>query len=71
MTKSREEVAAENAISTHTPLAGRDKISDAEAQTIAISTHTPLAGRDQGCGSWKTWEWEFLLTRPSRDVTWQ
>ena len=33
-------------ISTHTPLAGRDSISDTGRTTTNISTHTPLAGRD-------------------------
>ena len=33
-------------ISTHTPLAGRDPISQQAAADANISTHTPLAGRD-------------------------
>ena len=33
-------------ISTHTPLAGRDRRSDCESLIPSISTHTPLAGRD-------------------------
>ena len=35
------------AISTHTPLAGRDYIRRKENEENAISTHTPLAGRDR------------------------
>ena len=34
-------------ISTHTPLAGRDKILEEHGLNHGISTHTPLAGRDQ------------------------
>ena len=34
-------------ISTHTPLAGRDKTSKTERHISSISTHTPLAGRDE------------------------
>ena len=34
------------AISTHTPLAGRDESSEPYEPTDYISTHTPLAGRD-------------------------
>ena len=33
-------------ISTHTPLAGRDKAEGNPMQLPLISTHTPLAGRD-------------------------
>ena len=33
-------------ISTHTPLAGRDKIEWFDLAGAKISTHTPLAGRD-------------------------
>ena len=56
-------------ISTHTPLAGRDVVWALPSGAVPISTHTPLAGRDilsiragHGPG-------QFLLTRPSRDVT--
>ena len=41
-------------ISTHTPLAGRDKIVDALNDTLPISTHTPLAGRDLECTHYRT-----------------
>ena len=34
------------AISTHTPLAGRDPDSRIPCAVVTISTHTPLAGRD-------------------------
>ena len=34
-------------ISTHTPLAGRDKTVYRNAIDDEISTHTPLAGRDE------------------------
>ena len=33
-------------ISTHAPLAGRDKVCLAENRSLKISTHAPLAGRD-------------------------
>ena len=35
-----------NTISTHTPLAGRDRLDLIIGTTYIISTHTPLAGRD-------------------------
>ena len=39
-------------ISTHAPLAGRDKIKEEEIFLIIdISTHAPLAGRDLGAGA--------------------
>ena len=44
------------AISTHTPLAGRDRIYIiTQIWQFVISTHTPLAGRDneRGCSLWK------------------
>ena len=34
-------------ISTHTPLAGRDRFRTESGETLSISTHTPLAGRDR------------------------
>ena len=34
------------AISTHTPLAGRDERIGNQEKALEISTHTPLAGRD-------------------------
>ena len=33
-------------ISTHTPLAGRDRVQQILQNMQDISTHTPLAGRD-------------------------
>ena len=33
-------------ISTHAPLAGRDRLSAFHEERITISTHAPLAGRD-------------------------
>ena len=38
--------SATDRISTHTPHAGRDLISDEMSDAIQISTHTPHAGRD-------------------------
>ena len=56
-------------ISTHTPLAGRDCAVRWKPSVNVISTHTPLAGRDpSGNCVWGAYL-EFLLTRPSRDVT--
>ena len=56
-------------ISTHTSLAGRDGFFSTHKIGNDISTHTSLAGRDQFQNP-KTGEvYEFLLTRPSRDVT--
>ena len=58
------------AISTHTPLAGRDnQLSYNLLGEIAISTHTPLAGRDIPPTLMQWYSLVFLLTRPSRDVT--
>ena len=34
-------------ISTHTPLAGRDREGQQAVHNSRISTHTPLAGRDE------------------------
>ena len=57
-------------ISTHTPLAGRDKYSDAELdEIINISTHTPLAGRDHFALVHHGRHVVFLLTRPLRGAT--
>ena len=55
-------------ISTHTPLAGRDYSTAPEKFRDRISTHTPLAGRDPLVRAIPILT-EFLLTRPSRDVT--
>ena len=56
-------------ISTHTPLAGRDGYCLSYGFQRGISTHTPLAGRD--CPGYRGYShaYQFLLTRPSRDVT--
>ncbi len=60
----------EHAISTHTPLAGRDpSCAGTVGSSSAISTHTPLAGRDRKSNTTGAVHTEFLLTRPSRDVT--
>ena len=56
-------------ISTHTPLAGRDKYHTNFDHFYAISTHTPLAGRDMD-SLFSAFNLKiFLLTRPSRGVT--
>ena len=47
MTPAEPAEPAESTISTHTPLAGRDKVSYHSGLTGGISTHTPLAGRDE------------------------
>ena len=58
-------------ISTHTPLAGRDLSSALTGKAgRLISTHTPLAGRDTEHTNRKLTDlFQFLLTRPLRDVT--
>ena len=56
-------------ISTHTPLAGRDKLLELPVYRIQISTHTPLAGRDTIQSGASPSTFIFLLTRPLRDVT--
>ena len=56
-------------ISTHTPLAGRDDYAYYFFPLVNISTHTPLAGRDRQALHNPLYNSEFLLTRPSRDVT--
>ena len=58
-----------NPISTHTSLAGRDAHDNPELVSIVISTHTSLAGRDIYGSSFDSSFNQFLLTRPSRDVT--
>ena len=56
-------------ISTHTSLAGRDVARvDGGSVDVLISTHTSLAGRDTD-HPWTCIKSIFLLTRPSRDVT--
>ncbi len=59
----------EISISTHTPLAGRDKKIGWNEYQVTISTHTPLAGRDYHFLHDLMLFGKFLLTRPSRDVT--
>ena len=56
-------------ISTHTSLAGRDIFCIVLICIFRISTHTSLAGRDTMVSSGTITLSEFLLTRPSRDVT--
>ena len=57
-------------ISTHTPLAGRDRNGNiSSGVTELISTHTPLAGRDMKLEHFYIGQTRFLLTRPLRDVT--
>ena len=57
-------------ISTHTSLAGRDNhTASRNLRFCQISTHTSLAGRDDPGGSHSYGDGQFLLTRPSRDVT--
>ena len=56
-------------ISTHTPLAGRDDVWAVFEQIGGISTHTPLAGRDILNNDRLDAAYQFLLTRPLRDVT--
>ena len=62
-------IIALTSISTHTPLAGRDFMITGIVITIKISTHTPLAGRDVRSIMYRDRITQFLLTRPSRDVT--
>ena len=57
-------------ISTHTPLAGRDRCLSNLGTEIPISTHTPLAGRDTLRLEKSAQRSRFLLTRPSRGATW-
>ena len=56
-------------ISTHTPLTGRDTEVAEKVLDEVISTHTPLTGRDLQSSPNRTCPVGFLLTRPSRDVT--
>ena len=56
-------------ISTHTPLAGRDRCLSNLGTEIPISTHTPLAGRDTLRLEKSAQRSRFLLTRPSRGAT--
>ena len=59
----------QHSISTHTPLAGRDRGEIDHNSVSTISTHTPLAGRDARSCRGGERACKFLLTRPSRDVT--
>ena len=52
------------AISTHTPLAGRDISADGPERRCTISTHTPLAGRDQAEASHKLSQQNFYSHAP-------
>ena len=56
-------------ISTHTSLAGRDDWKFWGLRKDWISTHTSLAGRDFWLFVMIVLWIRFLLTRPSRDVT--
>ena len=56
-------------ISTHTPLTGRDVEQALQYMGIQISTHTPLTGPDHTEWTWPRKTYQFLLTRPLRDVT--
>ena len=57
-------------ISTHTSLTGRDDTPPhCRPRTGIISTHTSLTGRDYLNSVQFESRDEFLLTRPSRDVT--
>ena len=69
--RSRPEgVDHENAISTHTPHAGRDLFRlRMLRKPVPISTHTPHAGRDLVGGVLIASYLRFLLTRPMRGAT--
>ena len=57
------------AISTHTPLAGRDWKKSMLRRPKRISTHTPLAGRDARNKNGELRKGAFQLTRPLRGAT--
>ena len=62
--------AAISRISTHAPLAGRDRESAAlPLGTFSISTHAPLAGRDQRAPQHRYLFLTFQPTRPLRGAT--
>ena len=69
MTEEANREEQKKGISTHTSLAGRDYYIEGYPKTVVISTHTSLAGRDTEKRSYLWSVLEFLLTRPSRDVT--
>ena len=56
-------------ISTHAPLAGRDRLHVVVPSDVAISTHAPLAGRDSVYGDIVASDGEFQPTRPLRGAT--
>ena len=56
-------------ISTHAPLAGRDKLNKKGTYQINISTHAPLAGRDVSHGIYPIIRIIFQPTRPLRGAT--
>ena len=57
-------------ISTHAPLAGRDKAEPVrDLVDYEISTHAPLAGRDKGMKTKDYLLKKFQPTRPLRGAT--
>ena len=56
-------------ISTHAPLAGRDRALTVRTVIDLISTHAPLAGRDPRESAHKRCEDGFQPTRPLRGAT--
>ena len=62
-------MAAEQLISTHAPLAGRDSMLHLTSRERLISTHAPLAGRDQLPSEVRECDDVFQPTRPLRGAT--
>ena len=56
-------------ISTHAPLAGRDRGRRDRRGLLHISTHAPLAGRDRSYTIKDVQEFVFQPTRPLRGAT--
>ena len=51
-------------ISTHAPLAGRDRARSDELNIVDISTHAPLAGRDASASSFEVRHGEISTHAP-------
>ena len=56
-------------ISTHAPLAGRDRLTRRIHDFLIISTHAPLAGRDVMISANDAEKMAFQPTRPLRGAT--
>ena len=66
---ARQNIPCPTRISTHAPLAGRDRIARTPSAGAGISTHAPLAGRDNTRSVFCRTLARFQPTRPLRGAT--